>query len=195
MGLAIEEGNASGNDTQRHPLELTMRRFLMFALAGILFATPAAFAADADDVTTPSKPANLVLPTGAALAADADTAEIVPPAAFRPAKRGFDARRPLVLALYAGTGVVQAYDGITTTKVLKTGGFEANPMMQAITKNEKTLIAAKVGATVATIIGTESLWRNNHRWAAVLVGIAANGAMAAVVNHNTQVLARFQAAK
>lgn len=172
-----------------------MRRFVLFALAGLLIASPAAFAADADDVNTQPKPAGLILPTGAALAADSNAAEIVPATAFRPANRGFDARRPLVLALYAGAAVVQAYDGITTMKVLNTGGYEANPMMQAITKNEKTLIAAKLGATAATIIGTESLWRNHHRWAAVLVGVAANGAMAAVVNHNMQVLARFQAAK
>ena len=173
-----------------------MRRFLLVALAGFFFVAPAAFAADADDANVQVKPASLVLPTGAAmLAAESGNADIMPPAIYHPRNQGFDARRPIMFALYAGVGVVQAYDGITTMKVLKSGGYEANPVMQAITKNEKTLAAAKIGAAAATIIGTESLWKHNHRWAAMIVGIAANSAMAAVVNHNAQVLSRFQAAK
>jgi len=175
-----------------------MRRYCLIALFGLFVAAPSAlFAAGADEPAAAAKVTPLVLPTGAALvAADSSNGtEIAPPILYRQSPSRFDARRPLLFALYGGAAVIQAYDGVTTMRVLRAGGYEANPVMQAITKNQKTLIAAKLGATAATIIGTESLWRGNHKWAARVVGFAANSAMAAVVSHNAKVLDRFEAAR
>lgn len=175
-----------------------MRRCFLFALVSALLVAPSAFAADGDakdDATAATaRKAALVLPTGAAMvAADPNNAtEVVPPSAFQAKRRGMDARRPILLALHGTTAIVQAMDGLTTRKVLAAGGYEANPVMQSIAGNEKALLATKIGAAAATVIGTETLWHDNHKFAAIVVSVLANSAMAAVANHNNQVLKRVQ---
>jgi hypothetical protein len=172
-----------------------MRRFFLFALFGALTIAPSAFAADGDanDTAATAKKPVLILPTGAQLAAadPANGTEVAPPAMFQQ-KKGMDARRPILFALHGATAIVQAYDGMTTRRVLAAGGYEANPVMQGIVSNEKGLMAAKIGAAAATIIGAETLWHDNHKVAAIVVSLVANSAMAAVANHNNQVLRRVQ---
>jgi hypothetical protein len=172
-----------------------MRRYLLLAVFGTLIVAPSVLAADGDTDKSTTAPAPLVLPTGAAMvAADAaNGTEVTPSLAYRPDHRGMDARRPILFALHGATGIVQAFDGMTTLKVLRAGGIEANPLMSGVVTNERGLMAAKIGAAAATIIGTETLWHHNHRTAALIVSMVANSAMAAVANHNSQVLQRFEA--
>lgn len=103
-----------------------------------------------------------------------------------------DPRRTVLSSLHAITGVVQTYDGMLTLRVLHAGGIETNPLIKPVASSEKAMIAVKVAAAVATVMGAESLWRNNHKLGAILASVAANSAMAMVAHHNAGVLRRLE---
>lgn len=103
-----------------------------------------------------------------------------------------DPRRAVLSSLHAVTGVVQAYDGMLTMRVLDAGGKESNPLMKPVAGNSGVMLGVKVAAAVATVIGTETLWHDNHRVAAILTSIAANVGMAMIARHNAGVLARLE---
>jgi hypothetical protein len=79
-----------------------------------------------------------------------------------------DPRRAVLSALHAATGVVQTYDGLLTMRVIRAGGTESNPLMRPVAGHEGAMMGVKVAAAVATVIGTETLWRDNHRIAAIV---------------------------
>lgn len=172
-----------------------MRSWSVFALAGILLVPAAGLASPGPDdsgVTVPTATAALVLPTEGrllALTAARDGADPQPVAPVMPDR---DARRAVLSSLHAVTGVVQTYDGMLTMRVLRAGGVEANPLMKPVTRNEGAMLGVKIAAAVATVIGTETLWHDNHRVAAIVTSIVANSAMAMIARHNAQVLARLE---
>jgi hypothetical protein len=101
--------------------------------------------------------------------------------------------RPLALpGLYAGSAFLQGYDAYSTLSALKSGATEANPLMKGITRSPLAFVAVKTGLTVASILGAERLWKEDHRVAAVMMMVASNGMMAAVAAHNASVLQRVR---
>ena len=98
-------------------------------------------------------------------------------------------RPKLLLALYSSYAGLQAFDIYTTRRVV-TNGREANPLMRKITGNTGVFMAVKVGATAASIIATERLWKTNKA-AAIATMIVANGVAAIVASHNARAMRRL----
>jgi hypothetical protein len=95
-----------------------------------------------------------------------------------------ETRRPRALVpLYASFVTLQILDLHSTTKALASGAVEANPAMKAVAGNSIGLTAMKAAGTAAVIVISEKL-RTRNRAAAVGLMIAANSAMAMVVQHN-----------
>ncbi len=173
-----------------------MRYRSALVLVGMLLAPAAGLASPGPDASgvpepTASAPAALVLPTESRLLAltaarDGGDPQPVVPVSDR------DPRRTILSSLHAVTGVVQTYDGMLTMRVLRAGGVEANPLMKPVTRNEGVMLGVKIAAAVATVIGTETLWHDNHRLAAIVTSVVANSAMAMIARHNAQVLARLE---
>lgn len=162
------------------------------ALVGVLLVPASGSAATGADAASVQEPGagRLVLPSAerlAALTGPDDT----PPVVVRTVPER-DPRRAVLSSLHAVTGVVQTYDGLLTMRVLKAGGSESNPLMKPVVGNEGVMMGVKVAAAVATVIGTETLWHDNHRVAAIVASVLANSGMAMIARHNARVLARLE---
>lgn len=169
-----------------------MRKWCVLALLGVLFVPASGFAApDSDDVAAPpATPGRLLLPSPdrlVALAAPDDA----PPVMVKVVPDR-DPRRAVLSSLHAMTGVVQTYDGMLTMRVLKAGGTESNPLMKPVVRNEGAMMGVKIAAAVATVIGTETLWHDNHRIAAIVASVVGNSGMAMIARHNARVLAQLE---
>ncbi len=105
-----------------------------------------------------------------------------------PAARVQQPSRPRVLLpLYTSHIALQALDVYTTTRGLRGGATEANPVMKDIARQPAALVAMKAATSAAVVLGTEKLWKKN-RAAAVLVMIGVNAGMAVVVSNNYRVM-------
>jgi hypothetical protein len=104
--------------------------------------------------------------------------------------RNRSCRRPrAVLPLYATFAALQILDAHSTTRALKNGGIEANPVISSFAGNTGALYATKLATTAATIYAVEKLWPKN-RVAAILTMVAINSAYTFVVRHNYGVAGR-----
>jgi hypothetical protein len=103
-----------------------------------------------------------------------------------------DPRRAVLSSLHAVTGLVQTWDGVLTMRVMKAGGKETNPLMKPVVGNRGAMMGVKIAAAVATVIGTETLWHDHHRVAAIVASVVTNSAMAMVARHNSRVLAQLE---
>jgi len=160
-----------------------MRRLLIATLLGAALSTPA-FAADVND----TQPAALVI-APATIAAASSTAANVDLATRSDWKYG----RPSMLpALYATSAALQGYDAYSTLTALKNGGREVNPLMKGITKSPVAFVAMKAGVTMASIMASERLWKNHHRFGAIGLMVASNLMMGVVAKHNAQVLSTLK---
>jgi hypothetical protein len=93
-------------------------------------------------------------------------------------------RRPQALIpLYASFATLQALDLHSTHYALGRGAVEANPLMNTLADNQVGLMAIKAAGTAGVIFASERMWTRN-KTAAVVFMIAANSAMAWVVQHN-----------
>ena len=94
------------------------------------------------------------------------------------------ARRPkALLPLYASFASLQVLDVHSTTRAVDRGAVEMNPLMKGIVGSPVGMLAVKAGATTGVVYAGEQLWKRNKA-AGVLFMIAANTAMAWVVQHN-----------
>jgi hypothetical protein len=96
-------------------------------------------------------------------------------------------RPPALAALYVSYAALQAYDVYSTTRALTRGAREANPLMQSVVGNTPGFIAVKAVTGIATVIGSERLWRKNKA-AAIAVMVAANSVSAVVAARNASTL-------
>jgi len=97
-------------------------------------------------------------------------------------------RRPAILpALYASYGAMQVLDAYTTVRATARGGIERNPVLAPVAGNFAALLAVKAGLAASTIFFTERLWKE-HRTAAIVAMIAANGVVAAAAAYNARQL-------
>ena len=162
-----------------------MRRILTVAAMGLMLSASSVCAADEEGAKS-GAPA--VAAAATSLAAKVDLAASLTLAAQFKAPR-----RPLLLpGLYAGTAMLQGYDAYSTLTALKAGGTEANPVMRGVAKSPAAFVALKAGVTLASIMGAEQMWRDNHRVAAVAMMVVSNGMMAMVARHNASVLQRIR---
>ncbi len=165
-----------------------MRRFVAATVLGLALATPT-FAADAD-TNSPTAALNTSSAVASAVAATSNTA--VADAALNNFQRFSYSRPALLPSMYAASAFLQGYDAYSTMKALKSGGREANPVMQAIVQRPAAFIAVKAGVTAASIMAAEQLWKNNHRIGAIGLMVASNVMMGAVAAHNSRVLASLK---
>jgi hypothetical protein len=99
-------------------------------------------------------------------------------------EHGSPQRRPgALLPLYASFASLQVLDAHATAGAIERGAVEVNPMMRGFTGNPVGLLAIKSAGTAGVVWASERMWRRNKS-AAVLFLIAANSAMAWVVQHN-----------
>ena len=99
------------------------------------------------------------------------------------------AKRPgFLIGMYAGSGLLQAYDAYSTLAGVKANKVELNPLMSEMVKNPSVFIAAKSVMTFATIFAAERLWRQHHPGKAIALMAVSNGLMAAIAAHNASVL-------
>ena len=93
-------------------------------------------------------------------------------------------RRPdSLVPLYVSFGALQVLDIHSTWRALDHGAVEANPVLQGVVGNQAGLVALKAVGTAGVIFASEKMWKRN-RTASVIFMVAANSAMAWVVQNN-----------
>lgn len=93
-------------------------------------------------------------------------------------------RRPdSLVPLYLSFGALQVMDIHSTWRAIDRGAVEANPVLQGVVGNQAGLIALKAAGTAGLIFASEKMWKRN-RTASVIFMVAANSAMAWVVQNN-----------
>jgi hypothetical protein len=146
----------------------------------VAIAAAAAATVAADDAARAARAAAAVRP----LATDVDWS--LPAVQF-----GAPARRGRVLpALYVSLAGLNAFDAYSTSAGLSRGAREANPLMKSVAGNPAALWAVKGGATAASILVAERLWKQNKRGQAIAVMVVTNGMMAVVAARNASVLGK-----
>jgi hypothetical protein len=93
-------------------------------------------------------------------------------------------RRPdSLVPLYFSFCALQVLDTHSTWRALDHGAVEANPVLQGVVDNRVGLVALKAAGTAGVIYASEKMWKRN-RTASIVFMIAANSAMAWVVQNN-----------
>ena len=93
-------------------------------------------------------------------------------------------RRPVALPpLYVMFASLQVLDFHSTRSAMARGYEESNPVLRPVADNRGALLLVKVGATAATIVAVEKLWKRN-RVAAVATMVAVNTGYAIIVANN-----------
>jgi hypothetical protein len=94
------------------------------------------------------------------------------------------AHRPVALIpLYGAFAGLQAADIHSTTRALRQGGYEMNPLMTSVAGSQKGFVAVKLAATATTIAASEVLWRSRPKTAVVVMAILTSG-YGVIVAHN-----------
>lgn len=93
-------------------------------------------------------------------------------------------RRPdSLIPLYVSFGALQALDIHSTWRAIDQGAVEANPVLKGVVGNQVGLVALKAAGTAGLIYASEKIWKKN-RTASIVFMVAANSAMAWVVQNN-----------
>jgi len=93
-------------------------------------------------------------------------------------------RRPdSLVPLYVSFGTLQVLDTHSTWRAIDRGAVEANPVLRGVVGNQVGLVALKAAGTAGLIYASEKMWKRN-RTASIVFMIAANSAMAWVVQNN-----------
>jgi hypothetical protein len=92
----------------------------------------------------------------------------------------------LMASLYSSYAGLAAADGYLTWQAVHSGAVETNPMVAPIVRDASGLAAFKFATGAATVLAVERI-RRDHPRAAMWIMVAANGGMAWVVWHNSQV--------
>jgi len=86
-------------------------------------------------------------------------------------------------------------DVYSTSKALRHGAIERNPLLQNTVGNRALFIGLKVAMTAGPVYEAEKLWRNHHRIGAIALMAASNGIMMGVAAHNSSIIKRAQASQ
>jgi hypothetical protein len=88
-----------------------------------------------------------------------------------------------LVPLYMSLGVLQALDVHSTTRAIRAGGVEANPLMRGVAQEPGAMLAVKAGGVASTIWLTHKLAKRSKTGAFILMA-AVNSAYAVVVANN-----------
>ena len=94
-----------------------------------------------------------------------------------------------LMPLYVSFATLDALDVASTSRVLDSGGRESNPIVAGAWGSPAALAALKAATAAGLIFAAERL-RRDHPRAALVLMIAANSGMAAIVAHNYAVAQR-----
>jgi hypothetical protein len=97
-----------------------------------------------------------------------------------------DAPKKVLVPLYISYAALQGLDVHSTTRALRGGASEANPLMRGVAQQPVALIAVKAGAAATTIWLTHKVSKRSRAGAIVLMA-AVNSAYAVIVAHNYRV--------
>jgi hypothetical protein len=166
-----------------------MRRIALTVLFSTVFA---AHTARANDIVRAdaSREVEASATVGVATAAEANIADAPTPLKLVAPKSGSMAGRAALKSLYAGLAGLQAYDVYSTTKAIKMGAVEMNPLMRGTVGNRAAFIGLKAAMTAGPIVVAERMWRDHRPLAAIAVMAVSNGMMAFVARHNAGVVAQ-----
>jgi len=113
---------------------------------------------------------------------------ILPLALVLFAAPAFAEDRPKALPpLYFSFAALQVADIHTTIRALDNGAVEANPLLKGIADSPVKLGLVKVAGTAALFTASEALWRKGKKKTAIVLMIAGNVGMTAVVYRNYQI--------
>jgi Domain of unknown function (DUF5658) len=121
-------------------------------------------------VATPAAPTPLAAPAPSS----PDTAEI---------GRARERRPDPLVPMYASFCALQVLDIHSTWRAVDRGAVEANPVLRGVVGNQVGLVALKAAGTAGLIYASEKMWKKN-RTASIIFMVAANSAMAWVVQNN-----------
>ena len=97
--------------------------------------------------------------------------------------RAREGRPDALVPLYVSFSALQVLDIHSTTRAIDRGAVEANPVLRGVVGNQVGLVALKAAGTAGLIYASEKMWKRN-RTASVIFMVAANSAMAWVVQNN-----------
>jgi hypothetical protein len=171
-------------------LEIDMFRTLAAAVVVTLFTPVMPAAAAGNDALTLAAAGAAAVAEEAATASTRNSAPLATDVDWSlPAVQvGAPARGSILPTLYASLAALNAFDAYSTTKGLSRGASEANPLMKSVAGNPTALWAVKGGATAASIVVAERLWKQNRKGQAIAVMVVTNGMMAVVAAKNASVL-------
>jgi len=92
-------------------------------------------------------------------------------------------------AVYASTVMMHILDIDSTTKALKRGAVESNPIMRGVVNNRGAFIATKAAIATASLYATHRMAKNN-KLGAVLASTAINSAYLMIVKNNYKIANR-----
>jgi hypothetical protein len=109
-----------------------------------------------------------------------------PPPSLEPSAPRQAERPAALVPLYVSFAVLQGLDAHSTSESIGRGAVEANPLMKGLAGHRVGLVAIKAAGTAGVIYASERMWKRSKP-AAVIFMIAANSAMAWVVQHNYRI--------
>jgi hypothetical protein len=171
-----------------------MQRVTAVLVFATLFTTPAAVRGqnassalsdfDVRTLTAPTLP--IAATTNATMGGEATEPLLHQP--VRQATAGARKRPFILLALYAGSAILQAYDTYSTLSALRAGGQEGNPVMKGIVKSPALFIGLKAGASGLSIGAADQLWKEHHHGHAIATMAISDSFMTVVAINNARVL-------
>ena len=97
--------------------------------------------------------------------------------------RAHERRPDPLVPLYVSFSALQVLDIHSTWRAVDRGAVEANPVLRGVVGNQVGLVALKAAGTAGLIYASEKMWKRN-RAASIIFMVAANSAMAWVVQNN-----------
>jgi hypothetical protein len=98
-------------------------------------------------------------------------------------------RHPSLVPLYFSFATLEALDVASTARVIEGGGRESNPIVASVWGSPVGLAALKAGTAAGLIVAAQRL-RKDHPKTALVLMIAANSGMTAIVAHNYAIARR-----
>jgi hypothetical protein len=90
--------------------------------------------------------------------------------------------------MYVGLAGLQAYDGYSTIRGLRTNLTEQNPLVDGVAKHPTAFWTIKAASTITMIYFAERMWRDGHKKEAIVTLVVANVATGIAATRNASFL-------